>query len=358
MPTQSERRRGLLAQGGAFLMLVGRYATTMHRHIERELQHWRTRAHAIDDPERRAHALTTLHDAAVHARLNATTAALAPRAHRARVVVASVALEIMYDYLDAVTEGEDSLETALGLYESLRFPFTDEACDGIVDDYVRELALTCRTAFRTLPSHTATTPLARSVATTTAAAQARCHVCCSEEFEDWASHLPRPDDLEWWEAAAGWSAGVMTLHTLLALSATRDLTAGAGLSVIAAYERVCAAATLHDSLVDQGHDKRTHGHSYVGYYASDAAASVRIAAVTRRAMTAVAALPRSSYHAMAVTGIVGYYLTAPEAAAASISTDPTRRELGLMLRLMMMVFRLLRRLRRSLFPPLNAASGS
>lgn len=342
---------GSLAQLGSLVVLAGRYTTTMHPLVEREIERWTGRAQQIPDPHRRALALAKLRETATHARLNATAAALAPRRHRADAVRASVALELAYDYLDGLTERESDLPTALSLYSDLSVPFAQGERDAIGDEYVRDLVHACRTSFRALPSHATAAPLALSIADRTAATQAWGHASSHEQLARWAVAFPRPDALAWWEAAAGWTAGSITLHALIALAATDALAPGTAERVAAAYERISAIATLADSLVDQQRDARSEAHSYVGYYASADVAGARIGTLAGDAVKAVTGLPHAAHHALTLSGIVAYYLTDPDAATAAVPVGPVKQELGLVLAALMLSFRVLRRLRGPLFPP-------
>src|SRR5829696_5146585 len=81
-----------------------RYWSMVARRVQRELRHWEHRAHEITDPVLREHALGKLTEERFNAEVAATLATLAPWRRRSRVVVATVAFQVMYDYLDAVSE--------------------------------------------------------------------------------------------------------------------------------------------------------------------------------------------------------------------------------------------------------------
>ena len=72
--------------------------------MRRELRRWEQRALAIEDPALRALALEKLRGEGFHAEAAAMLATLAPRCHRQDVVEAIVALELLFDYLDGLTE--------------------------------------------------------------------------------------------------------------------------------------------------------------------------------------------------------------------------------------------------------------
>jgi tetraprenyl-beta-curcumene synthase len=360
MLAPQHRRLGTPAQIAALAGYVIRYSTSVSAVVKRELERWEERAQRIPDPVRRDQALEKLRDTAAHAWLNASFATLVPRPRRVDAVVASVALEVMYDYLDAITEIEEDVEHAVELFEAIRIPFLAEVTPIDMTDggYLRELALASRAAFRSLPSSETAARLATDVATRCAATQARCHVLHTEAFEAWARRQPTPPGLEWSEAAAGNSAGVITLHALIALAAD-NLSHDAAAALVAAYDHVCSVATLLDSLIDRAEDDLTAAHSYVGHYDSIVRAKVRIPAVTRGALEAVASLPRAAHHTLTVAGIAAYYLSAPEAAEARALVAPAIREACSLVTPLLLMFRLLRRSRKSRFPsPRRAALPS
>ncbi len=125
---------------------------------------------AIPDPTWRAIACDKLVEERFNFQVAATFATLAPAPTRGRVVRALVANEVLYDYLDGVSEHSpdgqhlyDAFETALGVAEHGENDyFADLGCgDG---GYLHEAATTCRDAFRQLPAAAAVTVAAREAA--------------------------------------------------------------------------------------------------------------------------------------------------------------------------------------------------
>src|ERR1700735_2167569 len=88
----------------AFALANARYWTGVAGHVRREMCHWQTRAQAIGDPELRALALAKLSTEGFNAEAAAIDATIAPRATRRQAVRAIVALELLFDYLDGLTE--------------------------------------------------------------------------------------------------------------------------------------------------------------------------------------------------------------------------------------------------------------
>src|SRR5271154_5947899 len=97
--------RRLLARAGVALALANvRFWPTVAPLVRTQLKRWEQRAHTIEDPTLQALALEKLREERFNAEVAATLATLAPREHRKTVIEAIVAYEIMYDYLDRLTE--------------------------------------------------------------------------------------------------------------------------------------------------------------------------------------------------------------------------------------------------------------
>ena len=88
----------------ALVLAYLRYWLTVAPRVRRALRHWHQLAESISDPVLRAQAAGKLHEERANTEAIATLCTLAPRRYRATVLHAVVALQVMYDYLDAVTE--------------------------------------------------------------------------------------------------------------------------------------------------------------------------------------------------------------------------------------------------------------
>src|SRR5829696_8568879 len=88
----------------ALPVTLWRYCAIVLPCARRELRAWRRRALAIPDPALRAHACATLRDEHANAEGAALLASTAPPERRAEVVRLLVAYQVMYDYLDTLTE--------------------------------------------------------------------------------------------------------------------------------------------------------------------------------------------------------------------------------------------------------------
>jgi tetraprenyl-beta-curcumene synthase len=241
------------ARAGSALVLANvRYWSTVAPLVRSQLARWKQAARAIGDPELRALALGKLRDEHFNAQVAATLATLSPRAQRARVVEAIVALQVLYDYLD--TLGEQPAATATADVEippddrrlfaaltnavALRLdgesgPATDSARDyyagrAYADDggYLQALVVTVNSTLAGLPSTPAVAAVARGAAERCGEAQIVHHEASRlgspqgiVELRDWATVQASGTGLGWQEYLAGATASVLALHALIAAAA-------------------------------------------------------------------------------------------------------------------------------------------
>jgi tetraprenyl-beta-curcumene synthase len=331
--------------------------------VRRELRAWESCARAIPDPTLRGHALDKLRDERLNAEAAAAFATLAPRAHRASMVRLTVAFQVMVDYLDTLSEQpvgnpvRNGRRLHLALVASLdpdgevvdfyrHHPQTDDG------GYLEALVTTCRVSLQMLPSGAAVAPSAHRAAIRASEAQSRAHAverAGPAQLRTWALAQARDEKFEWWELAAGATAP-LSLHALFAAAADPRTDLEKANAIERAYfPPICALSTLLDSLVDYARDGSDSEHSFVAYYPSNVTAADRLGAVTRHALSAARGLPRGSRHAVIVTGVAGYYLSASD--ARSEFAEPVRHavvsSVGPILAPILAMIRLRRLLRRS-----------
>ncbi len=330
-----------LALGGAFADAARRYWTAVFPRVCRERSHWRERAGAIPDP-----ALRALAREAQRKRGNvegaAAFATFAPRAERAALVRALVAFQTAYDYLDVLAEQPqaDPVAGARALHEALlvaldpaRGPGLDGGTprDGGQPDYyagypqredgsyLAELIDRSRTALAALPSYAAVAPAARRGVERIVAFQSLNLSEAQGEhdaFAKWArAEIPAGTGLRWWEAA-GAGGSPLCVYALLAAAAEPAVDAGEVMAVENAYfPWIGGLHSLLDHLVDRAQDAASGQRNLIDYYAGPREAAERMRALAERAAGAARALPRGRRHEIVLAGMVGYYLSAPEASA-------------------------------------------
>jgi tetraprenyl-beta-curcumene synthase len=317
--------RALVAMAGANL----RYWPTVLPRVQRGLRRWEAEARRIPDPRLRQIALEKLDEEPFNTEVAATLATLAPRRHRAAAIDAIVPLQVMYDYLDGLSEepAEDPLSQSRQLFGafaiSLR-PNGDDRPDYYlhppeVDDggYLEALVAACREAFASLPMAATVAPVARRAALRCGESQTRTHAIEAlgiEQLSSWASRAAQGTDLTWWEYTAGGTASILCVHALIAAATDPRTTADSAERLDRAYLYVSAISTLLDSLVDRRRDLETGSHSFAAYYGDERELEAGIEKVIARAATEAGAVRDGPHHRMTAAGVAAYYLSAPTAA--------------------------------------------
>lgn len=275
-----------------------------------QLSHWRWRAEQLDDPLRRALALAKMRDERFNPQLAATLATQVQAARRRAVTEAIVAAQVAYDYRDALDE---------------------LALDG-EDEYVRELIDAVRKRAERLPGWSAVADVAHANATRCAEAQRLGHAAMGSdeaELRRWAGREATGSGLGWPEWLAGAQASVLGQHALLALAAEEGVTRAQAVALDRAYLSI-GALTMLDSLIDRQPEGVARELDYARWYETPAQMGERLATVARDALGRARRAPNSAHHAMTLTGVVGYYASAPQARAPAARPvfAAVRAELG------------------------------
>jgi tetraprenyl-beta-curcumene synthase len=257
----------------------------------------------------------------------AAFAVLTPRSHRANVVRAAIAFQVLYEYVDTLAElpNDDSVANGKQLHLALvtaldpdsAHPNYYKYCSCNQDNgYIRSLVDRCRGALNTLPSYTLVKESALRAALRIVAYQSLNHDPHGEThaLALWASDLtPAGTDLRWWETAAG-AASSLTLFPLLAVAGRPALDADETAATEHAYfPWIGSLNQLLDSLIDRVADIESGHHSLIEHYSSIEEAATRLGAIASRAMDAASAIPDAGLHAMILAAMTSYYLSAPTA---------------------------------------------
>jgi tetraprenyl-beta-curcumene synthase len=346
--------RWLLARAGAALVLANvRYWTTVAPLVRTQLARWEHRARAIGDPQLRRLALGKLRDERFNAEVAATLATLAPRSSRARVVEAIVALQVLYDYVDLVSEQYaagaaeiDDRELFTALSDAVALPIDGERGSGTdrapdyygaehahSDDsgYLRALVETVQTTLAGLPSAATIAPVAQASAARCAEAQILNHQAPRsgvESLRDWAEVRATATGLGWQEFLAGATASVLGIHALIAAAADPGTTIEDAEEIDALYLSIGALSML-DSLVDLDEDIRAGSVGYVQYFGDPDVFAERLAVVARDGISRARGLANGPHHIVTLVGVVAYYGsdTSLRSASGRPVTAPVRREL-------------------------------
>jgi tetraprenyl-beta-curcumene synthase len=333
--------RRLLARAGLALALANvRYWTTIAPEVRTQLARWRARAMKIDDRQLRTFALQTLRREGFAAEVAATLATLTPRGHRATAVRGIVALEVMYDYLDCLTEQPspgplangrrlfeaftDALDPAGRLAEDY-FGFHPRGCDD--GGYLKELAATVQASLARLPAAAALAPTMASAAARCAEAEVLSHAATltgSSQVERWARQGANGSGLGWREYLAGAASSVLTVHALIALAGDESATGEDAVALDHVYLALGVLSTMLDSVVDYEQDAAEGTLAYIGHYDNSAMLAERLVDVARHAAARARQAPASAHHLMTIAGIAAYYTSAPSA-SSELASPVTRR---------------------------------
>lgn len=342
-PVFADRR--LLARAGIALVLANaRYWTTVAPEVRAQLARWRTRATEIEDPKLRTLALHTLQEEGFAAEVAATLATLTPRRHRLAAIRGIVALEVMYDYLDGLTEQPtpDPLANGRQLFKA----FTD-ALDpsaeldedyyrhhpsGSDGGYLQELAVMVSQTLARLPKAEALAPTMLDAAARCAEAEVLTHAATlsnSPLAERWARETTNGSGLDWREYLAGAASSVLAVHALIALAGDERTTAEHAAPIDEAYLALGVLSTMLDSVVDYERDAANGTLAFIDHYEDSSILGERLVDVAHHAAGRAREAPASAHHLMTMVGIAAYYTSAPNAGSelAWPVTNRVQREL-------------------------------
>jgi tetraprenyl-beta-curcumene synthase len=327
-PAVERLDRRLAARAGLALALVNvRYWSHVAPLAREELERWRRRARTIDDPVLRALALAKLDEEGFNAEAAAMLATIAPRAHRGRAVQAIVAAEILYDYLDGLTESPADEKPGDG--ERLFMAFVDAVTPSATptgdyyghhshreDVYLGELVASIRLALTGLPASENVAETITRCAVRGAEAQLRIHAAAtgeSEELRLWAERRAADTPLEWREYLAGAASSVLAVHALIAAATDPRTTHARGVELDRIYLLISVLPTILDSVIDHEQDVRSGRAGYIQHYDDRALLARRLSSVIDDAVGCARETPNGAHHVMTLVGVVAYYLSAPAA---------------------------------------------
>lgn len=306
--------------------------------VIRELRRWRSLALLIPDAALRRDALSALD----HKRGNTNGAALfwiLPRARNRNLLRLLVTYQVMWDFLDCVSESgalygaENGLRMHQALVDALdpsRSPADYFAFHASRDDggYLRMLVEACRQCCHALPSFQHVHPVLLREARR-ANVQAINHdldpAARAAGLRNWVAHeYPARYDVSWFELAAAAGAG-LAIYALFALASEPRCTL---IDIDRAYRMyfpwASALATMLDSFVDQIDDRRKGDHCYLSYYETDERATQSIERLMQRCLLESRALENSEGHILIVACMVAMYLSR-DSARSPLLRQRTRR---------------------------------
>jgi tetraprenyl-beta-curcumene synthase len=332
--------RRLLVKAGVALVLANiRFWPTVAPLVAVQLKRWERHARKIRDPTLQALALQKLDEERFNAEVAATLATLAPPKHRNNVIEAIVAYEVMYDYLDGLTEQPTAnpLDHGHQLYQAFTDAIAPDAeptshdylSDERADDsgYLAELVRAVRGALRALPSTEAISQVSQRAARRCAEAQIRAHSVPrlgTTQLEQWAAHEVTGTPFGWQEFLAGAASSVLAVHALIVVAADERTTPQEAAEIDTVYLSICALSTMLDSLVDYYRDTQAGQAGYIRYYQNHDLLTRDLTRAVRRAIHHATPLPNGAHHVMTLVGVAAYYISGP--AAHSDFAQPVTRQ--------------------------------
>jgi tetraprenyl-beta-curcumene synthase len=336
----------LAARAGKALCLANaRYWSTVAPTVREQLRRWRLRAQAIVNPTLRALALEKLEQEGFNAEVAATLATLAPRAHRRDTAQAIVALEILFDYLDGLTESPTGESPDDG--DRLFNAFTDAVAPNLTatEDYYRyhssgddggyldDLVRAVREPLARLPATAKLADVMHASARRSAEAQLQIHAASlprAGELERWAERRAADAQLQWREYLAGAASSVLAVHALIAAAADHRTTHAQGLEIDRIYLPIAALPTILDSLIDYERDIGAGRPGYVQYYGDRQLLAGGLGEVIHEGVRRARRVHNGPHHVMTMVGVVAYYTSAPSAQGdfARPVTTHVREQLG------------------------------
>ncbi len=321
-------RRFVARAGMALALAHGRYWWSVAPLVRRLLRSWEARATAIPDPRLNHLAREKLRNERFNVEVAAMIATIAPMEHRERAVEAIVALQVMYDFLDALTEQpapdpvRDGLQQSGAFLDALsvstppRRDYYAHYLGGSDGGYLESLSVTVRDALLGLPAIDAIAQVIPPCAARCAEAQVRVHAVADVglgQLERWAKREAGNTELQWREWLFGAMGSVVAAHALIALAADRRASAAQASELDSTYLSLCVLTTALDHLVDHERDTLTGEESYLYLYSNREAFARQIAQVTRRVLDGMHTIPNGPHHAMILSGVVAYYTSQPGA---------------------------------------------
>lgn len=292
--------------------------------VRAQLRGWQALAAAIPDPALRAQALATLDSERLSAAGAALFATTTPRSRDPALVRALVAYQVICDYLDTLAEqpADDPIANGAQLHRALADAVADRPLadhyrlHAAHDDggYLAALVTACREGCATLPAYAPVRAAALREASRNEV-QGINHAppgVREPALRQWAvaaGEDPAAGDARWFEMAAAGSSSLAVL-ALIAAAADPATTEQTAEQVRRAYfPWVEALSTLLDSVADRERDLRSGELSFVGQYASQAAAIARLRELTARAIAGARSLPRGERHLVLVAGMIAMHVS-------------------------------------------------
>lgn len=284
---------------------------------------WRELARKIPDAPIREDALSAL-DGKRGQTDGAALFSILPRVRNPTLLRLLVAYQVIWDFLDSVSERGATSGQANGRHLHLALidaldpdrPISDYYRHhpwGNDGGYLRTLVMVCRDNCARLPSHPR---VCRVVVHEAIRAQV---LAINHELDSrrrnsmlkvWAAtEFPKGHEASWFELSGAASAG-LTIFALLALASNPTCSDGEIARTHNAYfPWTSTLATMLDSYVDQAEDIANGDHIYISHYSTPESAIERICLTVKRSLREAGTLKDGEKHILIVASMVAMYLS-------------------------------------------------
>jgi tetraprenyl-beta-curcumene synthase len=306
--------------------------------VAREVRGWRELAREIPDVPIREDALSALGRKRGQTD-GAALFSILPRARNPNLLRLLVAYQIIWDFLDSVSERGATSGQANG--RQLHLALVDALDPGrpIADyyrhhpwrddgGYLRTLVSVCRECCQRLPSYERARPfvvrdaIRAQVLTINHDPNPLSRDTC---LETWAAEeFPAGHETSWFELT-GAASGGLTIFALLALASEPACTDNEIARTRSAYfPWTSTLATMLDSYVDQVEDVANGDHMYVSHYPTAEFATQRICLLVRCGLRDARSLKNGEKHMLIVASMVAMYLSKDSALTPAMREATTR----------------------------------
>ncbi len=328
------------------------------RAVSQEVAHWRRLAKQVPCPKLRHDALDALRRKRGQSDGAAVFSTL-PRSQNRSYLRLLVAYQVIWDYLDSVSERgasagvQNGRQLHLALIDALdpdgpirdyyRYsPWTEDG------GYLRALVEACRDCCTRLPSYEHVRDLVlRDARRAEVLAYNHDPNAAKRDaaLERWAAReFPGGHEAEWYELTGAASAG-LAAFALLALACEQHCDSAQIARTHAAYfPWASAVACMLDSYADQAEDQANGDHSYIAHYPSPELAVEQTARLVSRCLTELRALPKGEWHVLIASSMVALYLSKESCRAENARHHTSRiaREGGSLTKTLLPILRLWR----------------
>ncbi len=291
--------------------------------VRQDLNHWRSQAEQIPNPELRKQAIASLETKQFHCEGGSIYGLLANKERR-EAIRFIVAYQTISDYLDNLCDRSHSLdpEDFRALHASIFHALTPDAelqnyyrfrADQDDGGYLKSLVRTCQTVLSSIPNYAKIAPTLHELASYYCDLQVHKHVKVEERIprlKAWfAQHQAQFPELSWYEfsACAGSTLGIFCL---VAYSFNQEFSETLTTQVRNSYfPWVQGLHILLDYLIDQEEDQINGDLNFCSYYNSQDELTERLQQFIKNAAKSVAHLPHTRFHQLITQALLGVYLS-------------------------------------------------